>query len=80
MPTGDGIRSPDEKGLCSRSPCFVLIPNHLFAYNKRASVFSGLVQQLDKIVGRFALTIYPYSLCILPNSKLGEIKTPFKVK
>ena len=34
-----------------------------FAYKRMRAALDGLVQHLDKIVARFALTIYPDSLC-----------------
>jgi hypothetical protein len=39
------------------------------SFINRSFFFVGLVQQPDKIVARFALTIYPYSLAIpLPTN------------
>ena len=52
-------------------------PKKIFAYNK-ASRLSGLVQQPDKIVVRFALTIYPYSLGFFPKITL-HIDKPFAI-
>ena len=36
-------------------------PKKIFAYTKTLPTSNGLVQLQDKIVVRFALTIYPYS-------------------
>ena len=41
------------------------IQKKIFAYTKTLSDSGGLVQPQDKIVARFALTIYPYSLATL---------------
>ena len=43
------------------------IRKKIFAYTKTLPNSNGLVQLQDKIVVRFALTIYPYSLGILMN-------------
>ena len=52
-----------------------LLENALLAPYSKKDIFlytvntatTGLVQQPDKIVVRFALTIYPYSLCNIIN-------------
>jgi hypothetical protein len=44
------------------------IPKKIFAYNRNPASPGGLVQLPDKIVVRFALTIYPYSFGKTPKA------------
>ncbi|MFA5922299.1 MAG: hypothetical protein WC856_13570, partial [Methylococcaceae bacterium] len=41
---------------------FLFYPKKIFAYILSLTIIAGLVQQPDKIVVRYAHTIYPYSL------------------
>jgi hypothetical protein len=61
------------KKVADQTPALVTsVAKKIFAYTK-----TGLVQQQDKIVARFALTIYPYSLYDIVSIVLGFSMSAF---
>jgi hypothetical protein len=60
-----------------QKPPFLSHPKKIFAYLLSFTTTAGLVQQPDKIVVRFAHTIYPYSLAWFWITSVLLVKSGF---